>query len=107
MPLDDTGKALSAGVGAGQSLAGGAHGLSGKRTEALLRVEATPALWSQEICPRCLGKLVGGDDHGPERQWRQLNLWQLPSENVCAPPCVQCKTDQKFWRALFANVGAV
>ena len=30
---DDTGKDVSAGVGAGRSLAGGAHGLSGKRSK--------------------------------------------------------------------------
>ena len=68
-----------------------------KEQKVLIRVEDTPALWAQEICPHCQGKSVGGYDHAPERRWRHLNVCQLQSEIVCAPPRGQCKTCQKVY----------
>ena len=68
-----------------------------KDQKVLIRVEDTPALWAQEHCPHCQGKSVGGYDHAPERHWRHLNICQLQSEIVCAPPRGQCKTCQKIY----------
>ena len=68
-----------------------------KDQKVLIRVEDTPALWAQEICPHCLGKSVGGYDHAPERHWRHLNVCQLQSEIVCAPPRGQCQTCRKVY----------
>ncbi len=68
-----------------------------KEQKVLIRVEDTPALWAQEICPHCQGKSVGGYDHAPERHWRRLNVCQLQLEIVCPPPRGQCKTFQKVY----------
>ena len=68
-----------------------------KDQKVLIRVEDTPALWAQEHCPHCLGKSVGGYDHAPERRWRHLNICQLQSEIVCAPPRGQCQTCRKVY----------
>lgn len=68
-----------------------------KESKVLIRVEETSALWAGEACPHCQRKTVGGYDHAPERRWRHLNVCQLQSEIVCAPPRGQCKECKKVY----------
>jgi transposase len=63
----------------------------------LIRVEDTPALWAAEKCPHCGRATVRGYDHAPERRWRHLNVCQLQSEIVCAPPRGRCMECQKVY----------
>jgi len=65
-----------------------------QENKVLIRVEATPALWRTEKCPHCGRATVPGYDHAPERRWRHLNVCQLQSAIVCAPPrgeCAECR----------------
>lgn len=68
-----------------------------KESQVRIRVEETPALWKAQSCPRCNSKQVAGYDHGPERQWRHLNVCQLESEIVCSLPRGQCKDCQSVY----------
>jgi transposase len=65
-----------------------------KEQKVAIRVEDTAALWKTERCPHCGRATVRGYDHAPQRQWRHLNVCQLQSEIVCAPPrgeCTECR----------------
>jgi transposase len=68
-----------------------------KEQRVLIRVEETPALWKQEVCPHCGHKIVRGYDHAPERRWRHLNVCQLQSEIVCALPRGECQGCRKIY----------
>lgn len=65
-----------------------------KEQTVAIRVEETAALWKTEQCLHCGRSTVRGYDHAPERRWRHLNVCQLQSEIVCAPPrgeCTECR----------------
>ena len=68
-----------------------------KEQRVLIRVEETPVLWKQEVCPHRGHKRVGGYDHAPERRWRHLNVCQLQSEAVCALPRGECGGCRKVY----------
>jgi transposase len=68
-----------------------------KESQVLIRIEETPALWRNEVCPHCNGKSISGYDHAPERRWRHLNVCQLQSEIVCALPRGRCKECKRVY----------
>ncbi len=78
-----------------------------KESKVFIRIEDTPALWASESCPHCNTKSVGGYDHAPQRAWRHLNVCQLQSEILCAPPRGQCKECKRFTPCRRLGKGAV
>jgi transposase len=66
-------------------------------SKVLIRVEEMAALWPTEKCPYCGRATVRGYDHAPERRWRHLNVCQLQSEIVCAPPRGECQECRKVY----------
>jgi transposase len=69
----------------------------GAENKVLIRVEETSALWPTEKRPHCGRATVRGYDHAPERRWRHLNVCQLQSEIVCAPPRGECQECRKIY----------
>jgi transposase len=56
-----------------------------------IRIRETPTLWASARCEADGGALVGYD-HGAERRWRHLNIFQYRCEIVCAMPRGRCQS---------------
>lgn len=54
-----------------------------------IRIGETPALWSRARCAED-GAALAGYDHGQERRWRHLNIFEYRCEIVCRLPRGKC-----------------
>lgn len=54
-----------------------------------IRIAETEALWASTRCPGD-GAVLAGYDHGQERRWRHLNIFEYRCEIVCRLPRGKC-----------------